>query len=167
MSLQRQTQICNRNTTCRYTFQSWMKKKGKEVRSEIQLTLTAMLAWMARLWAMPATKIWPWNNFHICPECSDSCCRYTAWSDVRLDYGSTNFPLPSLRAPGWFPCAARVAISTVNTAGLPTQRLLLVMKAKAWCNSSDHHRLVGPAAQKRTPLTTQSPRQDIFVPYLV
>lgn len=34
-------------------------------------------------------------------------------------------------------------------------------------DSPDHHRMLGPAAQKQTRLTTQLPRWDIFSPYLV
>lgn len=35
VSLQRQTQIHNRNIPCRVAFQSWMKKKGEEERQRI------------------------------------------------------------------------------------------------------------------------------------
>lgn len=163
MSLQRQTQIHNRNTTCRDVFQSQMKKKGKAVRSEIQLTLTTMLTWTARSWVILAMKIWPWNNFHMCTECSDlglqihNLARRQAWLcfccfPPCLSAAARMVPVHSLR----------VALSTETLQGCGPRcswwRWRQKPIAQRLTDSPDHHRLVGPAAWKQTPLLTYPDR---------
>lgn len=134
-----------------------MKKKA--VTSETQLILTAPLTWMVWLWK---TKIWPWNSFHFCLECSDLGLQMHNLPDVglwvlicpSLPAVTRVVPVLSLRA-----MVSIIVWQGCRHIGSWWRQKPIVQKLT---QSPGHHWLVGPAAKRETPLTTHSPRQHIL-----